>query len=275
MEAYCQIAADLKDDLSGLGEISDKFPEQIEYAIGRCKLALDHMRRLVLEKGFPDKKSEILFFKEIKPSVASKLIYYQAVFDLESIRMELDTESVRKYFRRLQKRILRYMKSNKTNVQYYRCGHRHFDEKYFLRDKSEIPLEVKDSHSLLDENFFSWHDHTFSTIMANEMLLEYIKNEMKKLDHCQGDNLPQSNLKWTGNKIDLQELLYAIYFDGSVNDGKATIKELAEAFEWMFNIELQEHIYGTPEQLVKRADPVKYLTHLLTILKRRINNKLR
>tara|TARA_R110002050_G_scaffold169807_1_gene301641 strand:+ start:17844 stop:18671 length:828 start_codon:yes stop_codon:yes gene_type:complete len=275
METYCQIATDLENDLSGLRDISDKFPEQIEYATGRCKLALDHLHELVLKKGFPDKKSEILFFKKIKPSVCSKIIYYQAVFDLESIRMELDTKSVRKYFRREQKRILKYMKDHKVKVQYYRCGHCHLDEKYFLRDNKEIPLEVKDSHSLMDENFFSWHDHTFSTIMANEMLLEYIKNEMKKLDHSQGDNLPQSNLKWTGNKIDVQELLYAIYFDGSVNDGKATIKELAESFEWMFNIELQEHIYGTPEQLVKRADPVKYLTHLMTILKRRIYNKLR
>ena len=207
METYCQITTDLENDLSGLGEISDKFPEQIEYATGRCKLALDHLHELVLKKGFPDKKTEILFSKKIKPSVRSKLIYYQAVFDLESIRMELDTKSVRKYFRREQKRILKYMKDHKVKVQYYRCGHCHLDEKYFLRDNKEIPLEVKDSHSLMGEDFFSWHDHTFSTIMANEMLLDYIKNEMKKLEHSQGQNLLQSKFKWTGNKIDVQEPL--------------------------------------------------------------------
>ncbi len=51
METYCQIATDLENELSGIGEISDKFPVQIEYATGRCKLALDRLHGQVLKNG--------------------------------------------------------------------------------------------------------------------------------------------------------------------------------------------------------------------------------
>ncbi len=50
--------------------------------------------------------------------------------------------------------------------------------------------------------------------MANEMLLQYIKNEMEKLDHPERIDLPKSTLKWTGSKIDAYELLYSIYLAG-------------------------------------------------------------
>lgn len=275
MNSYQKVIAELKNELSGIKEISDQFPEQIDYATGCCKLALDRLHKLVVQEGFPDKKAEIFFFKKIKPSVCSKLMYYQAVFDIESIRLELDKENLRKYFQKEMKKILKYMNKNKVKVQYYRCGHSHLDEKYFLRDNREIPLELKDSHAMMDEDFFTWHDHTFSTIMANEMLLGYIKNEMEKLDNLTGRALPESKLRWTGNKIDLDELIYALYLDGSVNDGKATIIEITKGFEWLFNTSLQKEIYNTQDQLIKRADPVKYLAHLVDVLRRRISNKLK
>lgn len=79
-------------------------------------------------------------------------------------------------------------------------------------------LELRNSHHLLDKDFFTWHDHTFSTIMANEMLIEYIKTEMEKLDNPNGQFFPKSKLRWTGNKIDLEELVYALYLDSSVNN---------------------------------------------------------
>ncbi|KOH42932.1 hypothetical protein NC99_42390 [Sunxiuqinia dokdonensis] len=111
--------------------------------------------------------------------------------------------------------------------------------------------------------------------MANEMLLHYINNEMEKLDHPERIELPKAFLRWTGSKIDVYELLYSIYLAGSVNDGKATIIDLVRAFEWMFHIDLQKGIYDTQSDLEKRSDPVKYLSHLVAVLRRRINHRLK
>lgn len=275
MERYSHVIFELENDLKQIAAVSGHPLNTANLSIRRCRAALVELKQMVLARGFPDKPSEIRFFKEIKPQVCSKLIYYQAVFGMESIRPGLDHESLKKYFQRQQKRILKYMKKNSGNVQYYRCGHRYLDEKYFLRYNEEIPLEVKDSLSLLDGDFFTWHDQTFSNIMANELLIEYIKNEMEKPGHPARDNFPKPHLSWTGNKIDLYEMIYSIYFAGSVNNGKVTIKNLVQAFEWLFDTELQRGIYKTQDELVKRADPVKYLSQLVDTLRRRIGHKLK
>ena len=275
MELYSQVITRLEDDLKQIATAPGPAPDAAGLSVGRCRAALVELKQLVLARGFPDKPSEIRFFKEIKPSVCSKLIYYRAVFELESLRPGLDRGSLRKYLQQEQKRVLKYMKKNSGNVQYYRCGHRYLDEKYFLRNNDEIPLEVKDNFSLLDGDFFTWHDQTFSNIMANELMMAYIRNEMEKPDHQRSSNLPESRLSWTGSKIDLYELIYSIYFAGSVNNGKVTIKELVQAFEWLFGTGLQKGIYKTQDELIKRADPVKYLSQLVDILRRRISHKLK
>jgi hypothetical protein len=276
MEAFCEIILDLENELSGMKEVSEKVSEQIEYAIGHCKIALDRMRVLVINEGFPDRNSEIYFFKKIKPTVYSKLLYYQAVFDLESKRQKADSSVIRRYFQKRFYKINEYMEEHQMKVQYYKCGFKHLDEKYFVRGTTEIPLELRSSHHLLDEEFFTWHDHTFSTIMAHEMLIEYIRRELEKLDEPTGNDQThyKSPLKWTGHKIDLGEIVYALLYSGAVNNGNATIIELAEAFEQIFNVGIKEDIYRYRLDIQQRKiDRTKFLNHLIAILRRMIDEK--
>ncbi len=274
MKNYFKIVENVENELKKTKETTDKPIEQSEFAIGHCKIALDYLREAVIKEGFPDRKSEILFFKKIKPSVYSKLLYYQAVFDMESTRLEVDKEGLRKYFQMELKKILKYMKKHKVKVQYYRSGHSHLDEKYFTRKNDEIPLELKDSHSLIDEEFSAWHDHTFSQVMANEMLIAYIKNEMEKLDHPEREKqiLPKSPLKWTGTKMEMAEIIYALQGSDSVNNGDATIKDLTKGFEWLFNIDLKDIYSYFPQIQQRKIDPVKFLNKLIAILLRRIDD---
>lgn len=275
METFCEIILDLESDLSRMKEVSEDLPEQMEYAIGHCKIALERMRGLVIKEGFTDRKSEIYFFKKIKPDVYSKLLYYQAVFELESNRHETDRDRLGKYFQKKLDMIMEYMNQHHVNVQYFRCNFKHLDEKYFVRENMEIPLELRDSHHLLDENFFTWHDHTFSTIMANEMLIEYIRKEMKKQEKPDGYDRSHfiSRIKWTGHKIDLAEIIYALQYSDAVNNGNATIKDLAEAFELIFNVEIKKDIYRfRPEIQQRKMEQTKFLNHLIAILRRRLDD---
>ena len=276
MTTHLQIISELENELLKTTEVSENLPEQMEFAIGHCKVALDQMRKLVIKEGFPDQASQIRFFKEVKPRVYSKLLYYQAVFDLESTRQKVDKKNLRRYFHQELKKILKFMKKNRIRVQYYRCGHTHLDEKYFTRKNKEIPLELQDCQSLIDEDFFSWRDHTFSMIMANEMLIEYITKEIEKtgIPESNPETRAKSALTWTDSKIDLYEIIYAFYYAGSVNHGKTTISDLAGAFEKIFNIEPKRDIYHSSKEMIQRADPAKYLSRLAVIIQRKMGDKL-
>ena len=168
------------------------------------------------------------------------------------------------------------MEEHQVKVQYYKCGFKHLDEKYFVRGTTEIPLELRSSHHLLDEKFFTWHDHTFSTIMANEMLIDFIQRELDKLDKPIGYDQTnyKSPLKWTGHKIDLGEIIYALLYSGAVNNGNATIIDLAEAFEQIFNVEIKEDIYRYRLEIQERKiEKIKFLNQLIAILQRMIDDK--
>ena len=77
MNLYLKIILDLENELLGMKDVLDNVTEQIEYAIGHCKVALDQLRKLVVEKGFPDTASEIRFFKQVKPAAYGKFIVLQ------------------------------------------------------------------------------------------------------------------------------------------------------------------------------------------------------
>lgn len=57
-----------------------------EKGIKLVKTVLSEVRTEVLSQGFQSQVDEINFFKNIKPYIYSKLIYYAKLFNLESKR---------------------------------------------------------------------------------------------------------------------------------------------------------------------------------------------
>ncbi len=96
MEHYLEVIKNLENELKQISQVSELLLEQLDLAIGQCKIAYDTLKRLVLKHGFSDRKSEILFFKEIKPSVCSKLLYYQGIIEMESHRQKIGENEIKK-----------------------------------------------------------------------------------------------------------------------------------------------------------------------------------
>ena len=270
METFEQIIADLEAKLAKTKSVSEKVSEQSEYAIGHCRIALNNMREHVIRYGFPDKQSEIYFFKNFKPKVYSKLLFHQAVFDLEINKNEADSNGLEAYYRKELDKISDFMDQNKVKVQYYRCNFKYMDEKYFLRDAPEIPVQLKKNHVLMDEKFFTWHDHTFSTIMAYDMLVGYILEEISKLKApvTQSNVLVYSGMTWTGDHTNVVELIYALKESRMINDGNVSLKQLARWFEMGFNIDLKDFYHTWQEIKRRKVERTKFLDLLREILRR-------
>ena len=41
---------------------------------------------------------------------------------------------------------------------------------------------LESTQNLLDEEFFTWHDHTFSQIKGTKMLADYVNNTLQRND---------------------------------------------------------------------------------------------
>ncbi len=73
MDHYLKIVLNLESELSGMNDVSQNVNEQIEYAIGHCKLALARLRKLVVERDFPTRVRDP-FFQTVKADCVWKLI---------------------------------------------------------------------------------------------------------------------------------------------------------------------------------------------------------
>lgn len=96
---------------------------------------------------------------------------------------------------------------------------------------------------------------------------------MMKLDFKSNGNeedLKQTNtISWTGSKVSLIELMYALQQTGSFNHGQTDIKSIAQYFENVFNIELGNY-YRTYLELRIRQNPTKFLETLQDNLLRKM-----
>ena len=55
----------------------------------------------------------------------------------------------------------------------------------------------------------------------------------------------KNTLQWTADLCNITELIYALFYSNCINNGEATIKQITEGFEKLFNINIKNisHTY--------------------------------
>lgn len=210
---------------------------------------------------------EILFFKSIKPKVYSKLIYYVQFFKIEQKRPIGSTKSQKKYLQNELNKLELYFKENSEFHHYIRSNETYLDSYYFVRCKEKRGAFNNKFNCCIDANFTTSHDTILATFLAYKSLIDYIQNEIDSLDKScvQNSNLSDfqtTSLFWTGTKVDLVEFIYALQTSGVINKGIVDIKELAIAFEILFNIQLGDYYRTFIEIRSRKINNTKFLDTL-------------
>lgn len=113
-----------------------------------------------------------------------------------------------------------------------------------------------------DPKFCTCHDYTVARIIANDMLEVYLKDELRKLKRTDTEEqkiyTPKVKLNWTDSKSAMIELIYALYYKGSLNNGQADIKEITKYFEVVFNIDLGD-VYRSYIEIKNRSSRTLHL----------------
>jgi len=81
--ALKEIIKKLEEELTHLKSQSLDIIVFTEKAAGTCWFALLEIRQLIIKNGFQNHEEEIYFFKQIKPEVFSKYLYYYKLFEIE------------------------------------------------------------------------------------------------------------------------------------------------------------------------------------------------
>lgn len=198
-------------------------------------------------------QEEIYFFKELKPKLVSKLIYYKAILKLETTLPQTKKDKKKKY-EKLLTEIHQYAEKNRDVYEYYRSRTSHKDEYFFVRRSYKDIIKNDCCLINCDSTICTSHDYKMAHIIANDMLTNYIENKLDELDGIvKGKNGPSEfKFNWTGSKVDMTEIVYAFQAAGCINNGNFDLKEFAVFFGAMFNVEIDSNLYGNYSDIKSR-----------------------
>lgn len=254
------------DDVLKLSETSTKY----------CESMLTSLRKEFFKSIKTEEFNEIAFFKNVKPLFVSRLIYFINVYNIEANCPNGSIKFKRKYIQLELAKIKNYFDSNLDFYRYYRTGSTYLDHKYFVRGKQDIRLKLDTYVFETDPDFSTSHDFKISTILANDLLQVYLENEMNKLDFNTNfkanTDLQKNSIFWSGSKVGLIELMYALHSSGQLNNGQADIANIAKFFESTFGLDLGNY-YRVYLEIKIRQNPTKFLDYLTTSLQKRIEDE--
>lgn len=200
----------------------------------------------VLKVGFKDNQQEIEFFKNIKPQILGKLIYYNKVFRIETTCPVSNGKIHQNYYENLLKNLkLEYKESicNEDFYRYYRAGRTDRDHTYFRLGQINYHDGLKSGVFEIDLSFSTYYDNKIAHIIANELLYTYMLTKINPEENpdmilINGDT--NKDISWTNSQNALIELIYALYASNSIAYGKIGIRKLALIFQILFRTPLND-----------------------------------
>ena len=269
--------------LSNLNEQLNFIDLEIDNEIKRCEKAIEisitskeKLRALIQKSNFKSEEEEIQFFKEIKPQFTSKIIFYNTIFNIEMKKPNGGTRVLKKYYNNELIKLKAFFDNELEFYKYYRTGNIYLDYKYFLRGRFDIKLSVNSYYFETDKTFSTSHDYKVAKILANDLIQLYLENKLIMIDNKdnseKSQRKPNIKMTWTGSKVALIELMYALHTEGVFNNGAADLKDIAEYFEYIFEIDLGQYRRAFLEIRARKTDKTKFITALNEVLLKRMEN---
>jgi len=257
-------------------EIDDQI-KKCEQAIAIILKSINELKKLTIKNNFKSQSEEIQFFKEIKPQFTSKLIFFNRVYKIEMKKPNGGNKILKKYYNNELLKLKAFFDNELEFYQYYRSGSTYLDYKYFLRGKFDIKLALDSYYFETDTTFSTSHDYKVATILANDLLQLFLENKLIMLNNNENSEKsqrkPNIKLTWTASKVALIELMYALHTEGAFNNGAVDLKEIAEYFEYVFEIDLGQYRRTFLEIRARKNDRTKFLATLNDSLQKRMDNQ--
>ena len=252
-------------------EIESDCPiKRIEAVIQLVIQSFSDLKKFVLKNDFKNTEEKIHFFKYQKPIIVSKLIYYNAVYKIET-KKPYGEKQIKKFLNKELNKLKKFFDSNIDFYKYYRSGNSFLDENFFIRGKHDIRLWLDTFYFEADHRFSTSHDYKVAKILANDLIQVYLEDQLNNKHYKKANS--KSPLSWTGSKTALTELIYALYAQGVFNNGNTDIKLIAKTFESTFNIDLGDFYHTFMELKARKINRTKFLDILCEALIKKMDEQ--
>lgn len=244
------------------------------------KELLHTAREYVLKEGFKNEAEEIEFFRNIKPQILGKLIYYNKVFRIETVCPVKDGKMYQKFFMSQLQQLKHEFKEQICGsyfYRYYRSGRNDRDDEYFMRGKINYRDGLKSYVFEIDHQFCTYYDSKAARIMANDLMYRYL---ISKINPEESQSIlvhsaeSTKDIFWTDSKNALIELIYALYASGVISHGKIGIRKITLVFQILFRVPLGDIHHSFHRMKDRATNRTLFLDQLKSSLEQYMDKEL-
>lgn len=241
-----------------------------ESAIQICHRHLLELLEVSKSHSFASEKEEIRFFKEIQSGVYGHLIFFKQVssvlLDGALTKSPLPKKQLKKALASSRKAI----KQNKDFYHYILLDKNYLDDKYFRRSASKHGQP--NTTFLFDPKCTTPHCLLLGEIIGYRLFSKYLtkqsENKYQPVLHERA-----RSLKWTGKKVDLIELVYALHASGVFNHGNASIRTIADSLQEQFGCPIGDIYRSYTDLRYRKKSRTKFLEQLTVKLSEKMESE--
>jgi RteC protein. len=267
-----QVLTNLRKDLGILMLDGDNKLIQFESAFYLVDKALSKVKHYLSNYEFKNEEEEITFFKELMTEFLKESVYFAELFNLESSKPPGPKKDIKRYFEGELKSIRSFLRSNQNLYNYLLLNKTNQDKVFFLRSSMTPIYKPNLFWQTLDTRFCTVYTLYIARIKGSLALSEFIDYQLKLLngDESEPTYKRKNPLLWTGKKVELVELVYALKQTGVLNHGRADLKEIAYRMGAFFGMNLHD-FYRTFREITLRK---KSRTSFLDTMRDQLNDYL-
>lgn len=257
----------LKIDLDAILHGNEAMSEKAKKGVSLIKEKLSAIRKRVRETGFRSEEDEIYFFRKVKPPIHGYLIFFSILSEIETSKMHMSEEELNVLISKKFSKFRKIMREHSEFVAYYNQNMTHLDKSYFLRASEIVKVTSHITSVLLDPEFNTVYD----VVIANLYAMQLLQNHLFIPVHINEDfRKKMPTLKWTASKSDFIEFIYGLQASLAVNNGEVEIKELCQAMQSIFQVQIDDPYRIFIDLSNRKISPMKFIPKMEEGLLRRI-----
>lgn len=259
---YCeQVSSNLERDLGILMLDGENKLIQFESAFYMVDKALEKVKTYLSSYEFTSEEEEVQFFKMKMTEFLKESVFYSELFNMESLKPPGPKKEIKRFYEKELRSIQDFLQNHQNLYNYLLTKKTNQDRIFFLR-KAQAPVYKPNLFwHTMDTRYCTVYTLYFARIKGTLALSRYIHHQLKIIngEPEMGAYQKKNPLQWTGKKVELVELVYALKHAGVLNHGRADLKEIARKMGTFFGMNLQDFYRTFTEISVRKKSRTAFL----------------
>lgn len=263
-ESYRELFVKMKEEL---GEIQVQSSNRLLNIKRSHQLVASYCKKVVPGHPFESDKSEIEFYKLIRPCFEAEYYYQEEVYSILS-NLPVGRKKARRFLKSQFSQIQYFRNRYYFLYEYYRLQNEEMDSVFFVKKEAE-EANLFDLILPLADEYSTSAGRVFAYFKAYDELYLFLNKEISgAIEQTNGE---VKAFVWTDSKSALIELVYALHSRGAVNHGKSDVKMIIQIMESLFDVQVGNFYRTFQSMRIRKKNRTIFLDSLKDSLEKRMD----